>query len=159
MVGRWQEAGLTRNPAIELAALGEDLVKQRGAQVLVTVNLGACRNKHVLGKTHAGQAAMRALHPPDCLFAALADYHHQTHVAVIGRSSPGVRTKQIDFLRLKLGLEPLNSLFQKPFWNGLHGFQATMGEDEWKAVVFDRALCRVACGVLLSSPRITGGKK
>jgi len=71
--------------------------------MFVAVNLGAGWHKHVFGESHSSQAAVGALHPPDCLLAALPDYHHQIHVAVIGWRAPSMGTEQIDFLRLKFG--------------------------------------------------------
>jgi hypothetical protein len=124
--------------SIELAAFGQNLVKQGCAEMFVAVNLGAGWNKHVFGKAQSCQAAMGALHSPDGFLAALSDNYHQIHIAVIVRNAPRVRTEQINFLRLKLCLQPFHSLVQCAWRNGLHLFQTIIGEKRWKAGVYEQ---------------------
>lgn len=63
---------------------------------------------------------MRALHPLDAAFGAVADDDHQIHIAVVGRGAPGVGAEQINLLRLKLGFQPFDGFFQEALRNGLH---------------------------------------
>ena len=94
--------------------------------MFVAVNLRTRGHEHVLGKTQPAQTAVCPLHPPDGLLAAVADNDHEIHVAVLGRRAPGVRTEQINLLRLKFGFQPFYCFVQQAFWNGLHGFQPSI---------------------------------
>lgn len=80
--------------------------------MFVAVNLRARGDKHVLGKTQPAQTAVRPLHPPNCLLAAVADNDHEIHVAVLGWRAPCVRTEQINLLRLKFGFQPFDCFVQ-----------------------------------------------
>src|SRR5665213_1404829 len=107
--------------SINLTTIGENLVKQRGAQMLVAINLGASRHKHVFGKTHSTQTMVGALHPLDVAFFAGGNNDHQIYITVIRRRAPRVRAEQINFLRLKFGFQPFHRCFQKSWRNYFHG--------------------------------------
>jgi hypothetical protein len=79
-----------------------------------------------------------ALVAPDRPLVALGQNHHQVHVAVIGRRAPSVRTEQINFLRLKLGFQPLDYIFQKAGLDCFHGVKTSIMVADLKARVCGR---------------------
>jgi len=102
--------------------VGQDLVKERGSQVLVTIHLGAGGNDRVLGHGQTLQAAMSALRAADGGFVALAHDDHEVQVAIFGGSAPSVRTEQPNLLRLEFGHELLRRRFDERFIQGGHGW-------------------------------------
>src|ERR1019366_7985193 len=76
--------------SIKLAALVENLMKQRSAQVFIAINLGARRHQHIFRKPHATQTTVGALHPFDVAFVAVADDDHQIHVTIFRRRAPSM---------------------------------------------------------------------
>lgn len=74
--------------SIKFTALSENLVKKRGAQVFVTIDLGSGGNQNVLGKAHTAKASVRALHAFDTAFPALAHDDHQIDITIPRWGSP-----------------------------------------------------------------------
>src|SRR5208282_1061314 len=94
-----------RLSAIELPASCKNLVLQGCLQILVTIKFLPRLHKHVLAHAKSPQTTMRPLHPANGPIPALRDDHHEVHVAVFMRRAPGVRTKQINLLRLKFSFQ------------------------------------------------------
>src|SRR6266704_2155862 len=82
-----------RASSIELAPALQNLVLNGCAQMAVAVKLRAGLDKHVFAHVKVAEAMMRALHPADGPLAALADDHHQVHVAVFMGRAPRVRAE------------------------------------------------------------------
>ena len=87
----------------------------------IPVELGASLNEHVFAHVQIAEAMVRPLHPLDGPFGAARHDDHEIDVAVVGRRAPGVRTEQINFLRLKFYFQPFNGIFQKAGPNYFHG--------------------------------------
>ena len=92
--------------------------------MLVAVHLGGSRHEHVLGKTDASQALVRALHASDSAFLAAWHDDHQIHIAVVRGQVPRVRAEKVDFLRLKFGFEPFVGFFEQAWRNCLHAAES-----------------------------------
>lgn len=119
-------------------------MKQGSPQVFVAVNLSARGNEHVLCETNPAQAAMGALHPLDAALFAVRNNDHQIHIAVVIGRAPGVRTEQINFLRLKFNFQSLDGFFQQTLRNYLHDIEATILAADLKARVCGRRDARAA---------------
>jgi hypothetical protein len=101
-------------------------MKQRGAKVFIAVHFTARSHEHVCGHCQPAQTTLRALVAPDRPLVALRQNHHEVHVTVFIGRSPGVRAEEINFLRLKLGFQPFDYIFQKARLNGLHDAKANI---------------------------------
>jgi hypothetical protein len=114
-------------------------MRERRLQILVALKFGSRIDQHVFGKADAAQTSLGALHPADGAFAARCDNYEQVNVAVITRSAPSLRAKEIDFFGLKFLFQAFNSFIQKGRLNGLHSPKITMIETALKARVWFNA--------------------
>jgi len=98
---------------MHLASLFEHLVREAAANAPDAIHFAARPNQHVGRNGQPTQTTLRALVAPDGPLVALRQNHHQVHVAIFIGRAPGMRAKQINFLRLKLSFQPLNGFFQQ----------------------------------------------